>query len=132
FGGKTCWVHARAGAIPAGEPGNSGRLPLVILTTQKLELTGMDVFHPLHVLQTSDMGAHWTKPKKQTVLSREEYSASNLARGAKGFEKLLKPGDETVVSDFTPQWHVASKKLLGIGHTVWYRKNRAFNPRPRH
>ena len=37
FDGKTCWVHARAGAIP-------GPTPSVVLTMQKLLLTGSDIF----------------------------------------------------------------------------------------
>jgi hypothetical protein len=36
YDGQTCWVHARAGAIP-------GRTPTVVLTMQKLLLTGSDV-----------------------------------------------------------------------------------------
>jgi hypothetical protein len=42
FDGKTCWVQARAGAIP-----QTGLFPsTVVLTTQKLLLTGSDVFMP--------------------------------------------------------------------------------------
>jgi len=35
------------------------------------------------------------------------------------------------VCDFWPKWHAASGKLLGIGHTVWYRDNRLMKVRPR-
>src|SRR6185436_14125042 len=37
YDGKTCWVHPRAGTIP-------GERPIVVLTMQKLLLTGSDVF----------------------------------------------------------------------------------------
>ena len=37
FDKKTCWVHPRAGTIPT-EP------PKVVLTTQKLLLSGSDIF----------------------------------------------------------------------------------------
>ena len=38
FDGKYCWVQARAGAIP-GDP------PVVVMTMQRLLLTGSDVFY---------------------------------------------------------------------------------------
>jgi predicted RNA polymerase sigma factor len=40
YDGQTCWVHPRAGAIP-------GDAPIVVLTMQKLLLTGSDVFFAL-------------------------------------------------------------------------------------
>src|SRR5262245_18717081 len=45
YDGKMCWVHTRAGAIPAGSGGYSGKLPIVVMTTQKLLVTGSDVFY---------------------------------------------------------------------------------------
>lgn len=32
FDGKTCWVHARAGAIPPNLPVNPSSVPLVVMT----------------------------------------------------------------------------------------------------
>ena len=51
--------------------------------------------------------------------------------GASVTPGLLREGDETTVCDFTPQWHAASQRLLGTGHTVWYRDNRVMHVRPR-
>lgn len=128
-----CWVHARAGAIPVGAKGNPGENSLVVMTMQKLRLSGSDVFYPLHELHSSDLGNNWSSPVEISTMHRQTYQPGRepLATGAKGFEELLQPGDETIVSDYTPQWHAASQSLLGIGHTVWYRKNAVMTPRPR-
>ncbi|MCL4201687.1 MAG: hypothetical protein KJ000_04280 [Pirellulaceae bacterium] len=71
FDGETCWVHARAGAIPPGTPGNARQTPLVVMTMQKLLLTGSDVFYALHNLWTDDLGETWTKPQLQPVFERQ-------------------------------------------------------------
>ena len=60
YDGKTCWVHARAGAIPGGVKGNEADQPLVVMTTQKLLLTGSDIFYRLHQTNSNDIGATWT------------------------------------------------------------------------
>lgn len=109
YDGKMCWVHARAGAIP-GSP------PQVVLTMQKLLLTGSDVFYALNHLSTSDLGRTWTQPVENidTLGRREE------------------PGGVIVAAcDFTPKWHAKSGRLLGIGHTVRYRDNKVIHERPR-
>ncbi|NUQ65211.1 MAG: exo-alpha-sialidase [Pirellulales bacterium] len=115
FDGKTCWVHARAGVLPPGSPANSGSTPLVVMTMQKLLLTGSDVFYPLHTLWTGDLGKTWTEPKLEPVFARR------------------KMGDavEMTVCDFWPKWHSATGKLLGTGHTVWYQDNRVQEDRKR-
>jgi hypothetical protein len=116
FDGQMCWVHARAGTIPPGAPGNPGTNPLVVMTMQRLLLTGSDVFYPLHNLWTSDLGATWTEPKLQPVFERQ-VMAENI---------------EMTVCDFWPKWHAGSGKLLGTGHTVWYENNRVMPVRKRH
>jgi hypothetical protein len=116
FDGETCWVHARAGAIPAGVPGNAGKYPLVIMTMQKLFLGGSDVFYPLHNLWTEDLGESWSTPVEQQVFERQRMDANV----------------EMTVCDFWPAWHSASGKLLGTGHTVWYKNNHVMKIRKRH
>jgi hypothetical protein len=108
YDGKTCWVHARAGAIPVGAPGNDLDNPIVVMTMQKLLLSGSDIFYALNSMRTDDLGKTWQGPVEQNNLSRHN----------------LPDGGEVVVSDFWPQWHAASKTLLGIGHTVRYYNNR--------
>lgn len=98
---KTCWVQARAGAIPT-KPG------CVVLTMQKLLLTGSDVFYELNELRTDDGGETWSGPiAHKDTLGRHDVS----------------PGVEKVICDFSPQWHHASGTLLGTGHTALYLNN---------
>lgn len=133
FDGKTCWVHARAGAIPAGQPGNDSQNPLVVMTAQKLLLSGSDVFYTIHSTQSSDFGQSWTPLIAQESFARQvvEASSNKLPTGSGISPQLLQAGDETTVCDFVPQWHAASQRLLGLGQTVWYRDNRVMHVRPR-
>ena len=119
FDGKICWVHARAGAIPPRAPGNPASSPLVVMTFQKLDLTGSDVFFALNTIRTSDGGKTWTDPLEHESFARVPFSW-------KDSEDL-----EITVCDFWPRWHAQSGKLIGIGHTVVYEDNRVKLPRPR-
>lgn len=109
YDGRTCWVHPRAGAIP-GEP------PMVVLTMQRLLLTGSDVFFALNEMRTDDLGKTWSGPTEhpETLGRREEADGVIVA-----------------TCDFTPKWHAASQKLLGIGHTVRYQNERVIPNRNR-
>ena len=109
YDGKTCWVHPRAGAIP-------GCPPSVVMTMQKLLLTGSDIFYALNDVRSDDLGATWSPITEHTeTLGRREES------------------DGTIVAacDFTPKWHAKSGKLLGIGHTVRYRGDKVVENRKR-
>ena len=55
YDGKACWVHPRAGTIP-------GPTPSVVLTMQKLLLTGSNVFFALNEMRTDDLGKSWCGP----------------------------------------------------------------------
>jgi len=116
FDGKTCWVHARVGAIPPRAPGNPHDRPMLVLTMQKLLLSGSDVFYALHTQRSGDLGRTWTEPTAQPTLARHTNP----------------DGTETAICDFTPKWHAATGKLLGTGQTVWYKDNRVMHVRPRH
>ena len=133
FDGERCWVHARAGTIPAEALGDESEKPLVVMTTQKLLLSGSDVFYALNQLTSDDLGASWTDPIPQNTFIRQRLEADSdaLPTGAEIAPSLLQPGDETTVCDFVPAWHRASQRLLGIGQTVWYRNNRVMHVRPR-
>lgn len=110
FDGQTCWVHARAGAIP-------GKTPTIVLTMQKLLLSGSDVFFALHEMRSDDLGETWQGPLAHTdSLGRRQEPG----------------GIEVCPCDFTPTWHSASGVLLGTGHTARYIGDRLMpNPRPR-
>ncbi|MEX0726659.1 MAG: exo-alpha-sialidase [Planctomycetaceae bacterium] len=104
YDGKMCWVHARAGTIPAGAPGNPHDVPIVVMTTQKLQLDRFDVFYGLNEFRTDDLGKTWDGPREHASLDR----------------RSPKEGVEIVPCDFTPKWHQKSGKLLGTGATFWY------------
>ena len=105
---KTCWVHARAGVIP-GDP------LTVVMTMQKLRLTGSDVFYALAETRTDDGGATWSEP----VVHDDSL-------GRRAVTDEIEEG----ICDFTPAWHERTGVLLGTGHTVHY-LNDDLMPRPR-
>ena len=102
FDGKTCWVAPRAGVVPGAQPS-------VVVTMQKLLLTGSDVFFAINEVRSEDLGKTWTAPLEHATLGRRNEP----------------DGIEIVVGDFTPRWHARSGKLLGTGPTVRYKKNAA-------
>ena len=109
YDGKTCWVHPRAGTIP-------GDRPTVVLTMQKLLLTGSDVFFALNEMRTDDLGQTWEGPTEH---------ADTLGR------RTEPAGVIVATCDFTPKWHAATRKLLGTGHTVRYRNDRVIENQSR-
>ena len=115
FDGDFCWVHARAGAVPIAEASN----PVVVMTLQKLQLSGSDVFYALNDMRTTDGSRTWTRPVEHKSFARVPFSFD-------GHDDL-----EITVCDFSPKWHAKTKKLLGVGHTVVYEDNRVRKVRPR-
>ncbi len=111
FDGKTCWVHARAGIIPQKDVSS----PVVVMTMQKLLLSGSDVFYALNELRTAD-GEKWIGPVQHNTLGRRQLSDTQ----------------EIAVCDFTPGWHRKTKTLLGTGHSVRYENNKVMHVRKRH
>jgi len=115
FDGKYSWAHPRAGTIPPRSPGNDTDKPVVVMTMQRILLSGSDLFEGLNEMRTDDLGRTWTGPTP-----------------VEGFER--RPFEETreiTVCDFTPRWHAASGTLLGTGQTVIYEKNKVLEVRPR-
>ncbi|HLT94022.1 MAG TPA: hypothetical protein VKZ56_05645 [Membranihabitans sp.] len=117
YDGSQCWVHPRAGIVPhAGKKGN----PRVVMTMNTLDLDGSDVFKGMFGFESDDLGQHWTEVRKIESL-------------APRFETLEGQQRPVAASDFWPQWHIPSQKLLGIGHTVVYTPEwKVTMPRPRH
>ena len=112
YDGKQCWVHARAGIIPSNaDPYH----PMVVLTTQRLMITGSDVFYALNSAFSDDMATTWSPLLPQHSFGR----------------RTIDERTEETTCDFTPAWHQATRKLLGIGHTVRYRDNKVMKVRPR-
>lgn len=116
FDGKRCWTHPRAGIVPKmGRNGN----PSVIMTMNSLDLAGSDVFYGMFELHTNDLSKNWSVPKEINALAPRFETINEIVR-------------PVALSDFWPKWHVASKTLLGTGHTVVYTPDwKVTNPRPR-
>ncbi len=112
YDGTKCWVHARAGVIP---PVAERDVPLVVMTTQPLQITGSDVFYAINSTTTKDGGVSWAPLSPQKPFARQTIDAQR----------------QVTVCDFTPKWHAATGKLLGTGHTVWYEENKVMKVRPR-
>ena len=110
-----CWVHARAGAIPPKAGGNLSDKPLVVMTQQKLKLSGSDVFYALNSSHTTDLGETWSTPARQDVFARQKVS-----------DRI-----EMTVCDFWPRFHKPTGTLLGTGHTVVYEDNKVKHVRER-
>jgi len=108
YDAKTCWVHPRAGILP-GSP------PSVVLTMQKLLLTGSDVFYALNDTRCDDL-KNWSAITEHldTLGRRDEGNGVIVA-----------------ACDFWPKWHAKTGKLLGIGHTVRYLDNKVMPVRKR-
>jgi len=113
---KTCWAQARAGAIPPKTPGAN---PTIVMTMQKLDLLGSDVYNAIHSLHSTDLGQTWSEPVEQINFRRTPAGENNVGPM------------ERVVCDFWPKWHAASGKLLGTGHTAYYNGDHIAAVRPR-
>ena len=117
FDGTFSWAHPKMGTVPPGAAGNTSGMPMVVMTMQRVDLSASDLFNPLEVMTTSDLGKTWTGPAPIS--------------GA-GFEwRKVEGGRVMTVCDFTPMWHAASGKLLGTGHTVYFDGKLIPRARPR-
>jgi len=57
---KTCWVQTRAGVIPPNR---------AVMTTQKLRLTGIDIFYAIHSAHSEDLGRTWSVFEEQSAFA---------------------------------------------------------------
>ena len=95
----TCFVHARAAAIPASPP-------IVVMTMHPLRLTGNDVFYAVHDMRTDDAGKTWIGPTEH---------ADSLGR------RKLGEGQEEALINPSPKWHARTGVVLCIGDCVVYK-----------
>lgn len=112
---KTCWVHARCGWVNPNGPE-----PILVVTMQPCQMSdsidAWDLFLGLHSMYSRDKGETWSELAPQSGLAAWDEPG----------------GTYVVISDFTPQWHQASGKLLGFGHTCRYVNGKLMPaPRPR-
>lgn len=116
FDGEKCWVHPRAGIIPAPGGAEQGKTSSVVLTMQKLLLSGSDIFDALADIRTDDLGKTWSAVREHTQTLGRRNEPNDIMVGA---------------CDFTPKWHARTRKLLGIGQTVRYQNNMVMEKRQR-
>ena len=105
---KTCFVHARAAAIP-------GTPPTVVMAMHPIRLTGCDVFYSVHDLRSDDGGKTWIGPTEHANTLGRRRSADG------GEEGFINP---------SPQWHEKTSVVLCIGDSIGY-KDDALLPQPR-
>ena len=106
FDGKQCYVHARGLMMPSG---------FCLVTMQKLELSGCDVFYGIEMMKSADGGKSYSRPIR----------SENLGR------RYFEDGTSIVLCDATPIYHRASGKILLTGHTARYGKDNALLCAPR-
>jgi len=93
---ETCWVQTRAGVMPGS---------CAVITTQKLRLSGSDIFYAIHSMHSEDAGRTWSPLVEQAAFAPRPWQ----------------DGAYFYVSDFWPKWHAVSGALLGTGHTPLYK-----------
>lgn len=95
FCGERCYVHARGLMMPNG---------FCLITMQKLELSGCDVFYGIEMIKSLDCGKSFSAPA----------ACKNLCR------RYLPDKTSYVMSDATPFYHKKSGRIILTGHKVWY------------
>lgn len=99
FDGTTCWVHARAAAIPQTRETS----PVAVMTMQKLLLSGSDVFFGLAMTISTDGLKTWS-----------------TATDVDSLRRWTDINGDACICDFTPKWHSTTAKVLGTGHVARY------------
>ena len=117
YDGNQCWIHARVGIIPQA---GKDHLPRTILTMNTHDVNSSDIFKQMMGMYSNDLGANWSVP-------------GPLDNMAPQWEIIMGENSPVVASDFWPKYHVKTKQLLGIGHTVVYTPDWKLRKiRPRH
>jgi hypothetical protein len=108
FKGERCYVHARGLIMPDG---------FGLITTQKLELSGCDVFYGLEMMKTKDGGKTFS----------DIVPCENLKR------IYFEDTTSVAMCDATPYYHKKTGKIILTGHTARYGADNALleEPRPR-
>jgi hypothetical protein len=94
---ETCWVQTRCGLDPVHHK--------AVITSQKLRLTGSDIFYDIHSMSSDADGEHWGDLQTQSAFQPRPQDDSSYF----------------YVSDFWPKWHAHSQTLLGTGHAPLYK-----------
>ncbi len=97
------WFHPRACRLP-GDP------PRLLMAVQ--QISGSDVFGPVHWSESTDLGRSWSTPRPIPGLGRRQHPG----------------GIEEGVCDVVPDYHAPTGTVLFLGHNVYYRDGRLTRP----
>lgn len=86
-----------------------------LITTQKLELSGCDVFYGIEIMETHDGGASFSAPRLSEGLVR----------------RYLPDKTSVVMCDATPFYHKKTGKIILTGHVAYYGEDNAIYREPR-
>lgn len=92
---ERCYVHARGVMLPGG---------FGIITMQKLELSGSDLFYGIEMIKTENGGKTFSEPTVCQDLRRRYFA----------------DGTSEVMSDATPFYHEKTGKIILVGHLATY------------
>ena len=101
------WFHPRACLIPSA---GGIEKPVVFMTLQ--EVTGSDVFGPVHWTMTTDLGQTWREPEPIPAFARGDVEG----------------GLQEGVCDVVPQFHPPTGVVLAMGHNVYYKAGKLTKP----
>lgn len=108
-GSEPLWFHPRACSLPADHDGANP----VFMTAQ--QISGSDYFHPVHWMMSGDLGASWSAPQPVPGFGRHDLPDTDIQEG---------------VCDVVPEYHLKTRRVLCIGHSVYYRDGKFFLPQP--
>jgi hypothetical protein len=97
------WFHPRACVVP-------GKPPVLLMTMQ--EITGSDVFHHVHWVESRDGGRAWSEPRPIPGMGRKRHP----------------DGLEEGVCDTVPEYHAKTGAVIAMGHNVYYRDGKLTRP----
>lgn len=101
YNAEYCWTQPRAAAIP-----RAGQDPIVLITMQRLKLSGSDLYYAIHEMRSTDLGQTWAGPTDLSpALGRTEEPG----------------GIEACPADMVPRYHVKSGKVLATGLIARYK-----------
>jgi hypothetical protein len=95
--GLQLYTQSRGAIIP----GNPAR---VIVTTQETDPTGAHGYKDMFMIDTTDGGRTWSKPRRIDSLRRTRTAE----------------GHDFVIGDVCPQWHAATGVVLATGKTFGF------------
>lgn len=112
YDGKECFVHARSCALDENN---------IIMTMQKLNVYGVDLFSPLYVLKSSDGGTTWSKPALDAAFTTEIDENGVRTLGCDGTHILHKTTGTPFIAGHTVSYKEDElKPIHGFRADTWY------------